>query len=245
MTTLVIGASGATGRLLVRQLLDRGEPVRAIVRTPQALEQLAGDKGLSLIQAGVSDLADADLARYVSGCTAIASCLGHTMSLKGIYGPPRRLVADAVRRLCQAVKASPPAAPVRFVLMNTAGNRNRDLAEPVPFAQRCVVGLVRALVPPHADNEQAAAYLRTAIGQNHGAVQWVVVRPDSLVDQDAVTAYEAHPSPIRSAIFDAGKTSRINVAHFMAELVMGGETWQRWQGRMPVLYNAAACRHPE
>lgn len=237
MTTLVIGASGATGRLLVRQLLDRGESVRAVVRTPQGLQGLSGAAGLSLIPCSVSEVSEADLARHVDGCTAIASCLGHTLSLKGVYGPPRRLVADAVRRLCLAVKSRPGADPVRFVLMNTAGHRNRDMAEPVSWAQRCVMGVVRALVPPHADNEQAADYLRTTIGQHDRAIQWVVVRPDSLVDQDEVTAYEAHPSPLRSAIFDAGVTSRINVAHFMAELALGGATWARWQGRMPVLYN--------
>ncbi len=101
-----------------------------------------------------------------------------------------------------------------------------------------MVGLVRALVPPHADNEQAADYLRTAIGQGHAAVQWAVVRPDSLRDRDAVSAYEAHPSPIRSAIFDAGHVSRINVAHFMAELATGGAAWARWRGQMPVLYDS-------
>ena len=31
MTTLVVGASGATGRLLVEQLLNRGEVVKIIV----------------------------------------------------------------------------------------------------------------------------------------------------------------------------------------------------------------------
>ena len=52
-----------------------------------------------------------------------------------------------------------------------------------------------------------------------------------------MTAYDVHPSPTRSAIFNAGKTSRINVAHLMAELVLGDEVWERWRGQMPVLYN--------
>ncbi|MFN8449461.1 MAG: NAD(P)H-binding protein [Anaerolineae bacterium] len=39
MTTLVVGASGATGRLLVRHLLNRGVNVRAVVRTPDKLPQ--------------------------------------------------------------------------------------------------------------------------------------------------------------------------------------------------------------
>ena len=239
MTTLVLGASGATGRLLVGQLLARGEPVRALLRSPDALRALRGDSRLSLIQASVLDLDEATLARHVAGCSAVASCLGHPMSLRGIYGQPRRLVLDALRRLCRAIVASAPARPVRVVLMNTAGNCNRDLREPVSLAQRGVVALVRALVPPHADNEAASDYLRTIIGQAHPLIQWVVVRPDSLIDRDAVSAYETHPSPIRSAIFDAGRVSRINVAHFMAELAVGGAAWERWRGRMPVIYDTA------
>lgn len=49
--------------------------------------------------------------------------------------------------------------------MNTAGNRNRDLHEPISFGQACLVGLVRRLLPPRADYEEAAEYLRTSIGQ--------------------------------------------------------------------------------
>lgn len=237
MTVLVVGASGATGRLLVRQLLDRGLQVRAIVRSFGALADLAGDARLSLIQASVLDLGDAEMARCVSGCTAVLSCLGHNMTLNGMYGAPRRLVADATRRLCTAIRVNRPDAPVRFVLMNTAGNSNRDLAEPVSFSQKYVVGLVRLLLPPHADNEQASDYLRTQVGQTDGMVEWAVVRPDSLSDAAAVTAYEVHPSPTRSAIFNAGATSRIHVAHFMAELATDTAAWRRWKGRMPVIYD--------
>jgi hypothetical protein len=121
--------------------------------------------------------------------------------------------------------------------MNTAGNSNRDLDESTSFGQRCVLGLVRLLLPPHVDNEKAADYLRSHIGQGAAAIEWAVVRPDTLVDEGDVSEYEAHPSPTRSAIFDAGKTSRINVAHFMADLISDDATWSRWKGRMPVIYN--------
>jgi len=123
------------------------------------------------------------------------------------------------------------------VLMNTTGNRNRDLSEPISFGQKCVIGLIRVMVPPHVDNEQAADYLRSRIGQNDTAIEWAAVRPDSLIDETEVTEYEVHPSPIRSAIFDAGKTSRINVGHFMAELITDDLTWNKWKGQMPVIYN--------
>ena len=87
------------------------------------------------------------------------------------------------------------------------------------------------------DNEQAADYLRTRIGQNDGTIEWAAVRPDNLIDEDQVTEYEVYASPIRSAIFDAGSTSRINVAHFMADLITDEDIWNAWKGQMPVIYN--------
>jgi hypothetical protein len=123
--------------------------------------------------------------------------------------------------------------------MNTAGNSNRDLHEPISFGQRCVIGLLRMLLPPHVDNEKAADYLRTHVVQNNGGIEWAAVRPDNLINEDGVTAYAVHPSPTRSAIFDAGITSRINVGHFMADLITDDDTWNRWKGQMPVIYNKA------
>ena len=238
MTTLVVGASGATGRLLVEQLLNRGQHVKIIVRSTDNLpDAVIKHKNLSVIQASVLNLSDAEMVQHVSGCDAVASCLGHNMTFKGMYGHPRKLVSDATRRLCDAIRANKAEAPVKFVLMNTTGNRNRDLSEPISFGQKCVIGLIRVMVPPHVDNEQAADYLRTVIGKNDKEIEWAAVRPDSLIDESEVTEYEVHASPVRSAIFDAGKTSRINVAHFMAELITDHQIWNKWKGQMPVLYN--------
>lgn len=241
MMNLVVGASGATGRLLVKHLLDRGQNVKVIVRSPDNLpDVLKNHDHFSVIRASVLDLSDVELAQHVKGCAAVVSCLGHNMSWKGIYGSPRRLVTDATRRLCNAIKANQAEELIKFVLMNTAGNRNRDLREPISLGQQCVLGLLRLLLPPHVDNEKAADYLRTSIGQLDKAIEWTAVRPDSLVNEDHVTEYEVHPSPTRSAIFDAGSTSRINVAHFMADLITDDDTWNRWKGQMPVIYNKAS-----
>ena len=240
MTTLVVGASGATGRLLVEQLRNRGQNVRVIVRSPDRLpEVLTNDDKSTVISASVLELSDAEMSQHVSGCRAVVSCLGHNMSLKGMYGQPRRLVTDAARRLCNAIKAHKAKVPTKFVLMNTAGTSNGDLNEPISFRHRCLVRLLRLLLPPHVDNEKAADYLRTKIGQNDEAIEWAVVRPDNLIDEDQVTEYELHSSPIRSAIFDAGLTSRINVGHFMADLIAVDDTWNTWKGQMPVIYNKA------
>ncbi|MCG2462420.1 SDR family oxidoreductase [Flavobacteriaceae bacterium F89] len=238
MTVLVVGASGATGRHLVEQLLLQKHRVKAIVRSPEKLPALwRNNDALQMITASILILSDREMREYCQDCHAVMSCLGHNLTWKGIYGQPRELVTEATRRLCDAIKANNPEQPVKFILMNTTGNRNRDLNEPISFAQKCVIGLLRLLLPPHVDNEKAAEYLRTEIGQNDPLIVWTAVRPDGLIDENEVTKYEIHPSPTRSAIFNAGKVSRINVGHFMASLVSDGDLWKKWKGQMPVIYS--------
>lgn len=238
MTVLVVGASGATGSKLVEQLLVQNQKVKVIVRSPEKLPlSWKTNDNLQIITASVLDLSDAQMRTIVSDCDAVTSCLGHNLTFKGIYGKPRRLVTDATRRLCDAIKANHSKSTIKFVLMNTTGNRNRDLNEPISFAQKCVIGILRLLLPPHVDNEKAADYLRTQIGQNDTYIEWTAVRPDGLINKDTVTPYEIHPSPTRSAIFNAGKVSRINVAHFMERLIIDDNLWNKWKGQMPVIYS--------
>ena len=108
-TILVVGASGATGRLLVEQLLDCGQHVKIIVRSKNNLpESIKSNKNVTIIQASILDLSIAELNEYVKGCNAIASCLGHNISFKGLFGNPRKLVTDATKRLCTAIKVGEP-----------------------------------------------------------------------------------------------------------------------------------------
>ena len=238
MNILLLGSTGTTGRLLLDQLLDRGHRVKAVARDPSGLPE---HPSLLVVRGSILSFNVPELESLPEGCDAVACCLGHNMTLKGIFGPPRRLVTEAVRNVCEAILRQKPEKPVKFVLMNTAGNRNRSLVEKYSLAEGMIVGLIRVLLPPQADNEQAAEYLRTEIGQEHPAIAWTAVRPDSLIDTPQVSPYEVFSSPVRSPILDSGCTSRINVAHFMAELVSNEKSWATWQGQMPVIYNAESC----
>jgi nucleoside-diphosphate-sugar epimerase len=238
MTVLVVGASGATGTKLVEQLLIEKHIVKVIVHSPKKLpEGWKTNSNLQIISASLLELNATEMSAIVKECHAVASCLGHNLTWKGIYGQPRKLVTDATRRLCNAIQSSNQQVTAKFVLMNTTGNRNRNLNEPISFAQKCVIRLLRLLLPPHVDNEKAADYLRTQIGQNNKAIEWAAVRPDGLINEEGVTKYEIHPSPTRSAIFNAGKVSRINVGHFMASLITDDNLWTKWKGQMPVIYS--------
>jgi hypothetical protein len=69
-------------------------------------------------------------------------------------------------------------------------------------------------------------------------VEWVAVRPDSLVNDDEESPYEIFDSPIKNILKNSGETSRINVSHFMAELANDDVIWYKWKYKTPVLYNA-------
>jgi hypothetical protein len=183
-------------------------------------------------------MTDAELQAQVQGCHAIASCLGHNLTFNGMFGHPRRLVTDSVKRLCRAIEKTNPAIPVKFVLMNTTGNQNKQAGEKITLGHNIVVSLLRCLLPPHADNEEAASFLQSNYGSGLGMIEWAAVRPDGLVNEESITPYNVFHSPTRNPIFDPGKTSRINVAGFMAKLMINDETWGNWQGEMPVIYNA-------
>jgi len=237
---LVLGASGATGRLLVKILLQKGVEVIAIVRNANSLTNIDSlHTSLQIIEAEISEVSESDLSQYLSECNAVLSCLGHNLTFKGIFGNPKRLVTDAIYKVVKTIESINAHNKIKIILMNTAGNSNRDIPENPPYSQRIVISLLRLLLPPHVDNENAADYLRLQVGQNNNNIEWVAVRPDGLIDEDQVSQYEVNASPTRNAIFNAGSTSRINVADFMSDLAVNSELWNQWKGKMPVIYNHA------
>lgn len=228
---LVLGATGATGKLVVEQLLDLNCKVKALVRTPSRVpEHYRAHPNLEIIQGTLLDLQESRVFELLSDCTNIVSCLGHNMTWKGIYGKPRWLVRDSLIRSIQCARPG-----THIVLMNTVGYRNPAIDPQVSLMQRIAILCTRVLIPPHADNEEAAEFLRNKKYKDP-SMKWVVVRPDSLIDEPNVTAYDLHKSPIRT-LFKPGKTSRINVANFMARLCTNEYVWEEWEGCMPVIYN--------
>ena len=237
---LVVGASGATGKLLVADLLERETQVTAIVRPSSSLKKsFENHPNYHEVSANITEMSDNALSPLLKDCDVVLSCLGHNLDFRGIFGDPRRLVTDTIEKVSRVVESLKPDKKVKLILMNTTGNSNRDIPEKPPLSQRLVISILRVLLPPHVDNEQAADFLRTHVGQSHLFIEWVAVRPDGLTDEVAVSQYDLYPSPTRNAIFDAGSTSRINVANFMATLATDAEMWDSWKGKMPVIYNGA------
>ena len=237
MKVLVLGSTGATGRLVVKQLINRNVKVKIVVRkNSNVLTELLNHELIETVLGNISEFDHNKNIDLINDCDAVVSCLGHNISVKGIYGKPRMLVASSIRNICEAIEVS-KKDKVKVILMNTTACRNRDRKENYSLADRVVLSLLTILLPPHKDNVMAALYLSNKIGQNNSKIEWTAVRPDTLINEGKVSEYEILESPKRSPVFDAGKTSRINVSHFMTELLLDEGLWNNWKYKMPVIYN--------
>jgi nucleoside-diphosphate-sugar epimerase len=237
-TVLLVGGTGRTGGRVLQQLLDRGINVRAIVRSPQKLPAgTAADARLTVVEADLLSLSDELLARQLLGCDAVISCLGHVLTISGIFGAPRDLVSRATARLCRGIEALQPATPVKFILMSSVSvNHPGRLEAHRGRLEKVFLRILCGVLPPARDNQQAANVLWRDIGPANPYVEWVAVRPDTLLEGD-VSQYALHEGLVNSLVAP-GSSTMANVAHFMCELVATPQTWQAWKGKLPVITNA-------
>jgi nucleoside-diphosphate-sugar epimerase len=247
LTYLVVGATGATGRHVVQQLLDHPTKpnVRVIARSKQRmLDALAytdqeeyGDR-LSITEAALLDLSDQDIERQVADATGVVSCLGHNLDFKGIYGQPRMMVTESAKKLTAAMEKTKTAGEKKkqkFILMGSDGVAHPAGTDDMrSLTERTILSIVRFLIPPHADNEAAAAYLY-GLDKATSSFEWTVVRPTDLIDGD-VGHYTLYSKP-KGSLFGGGATTRANVAKFMVDLLTDEKDWEKWKYSMPVVHD--------
>jgi nucleoside-diphosphate-sugar epimerase len=237
MRVLVLGASGATGKQVVKQFIKRQINTRILIRKSAVLSKDIQENPLvEIVKGNINELNDSEMNHLLRDCNVIISCLGHNVTLKGMFGKPRYLVFDAIKRISETVK-NKADKKVKLILMSTTAYPNTLSGEKNSLGEKIILSLLKLLLPPHRDNVKAANYLLTKIGKEDENIGWIAVRPDTLVNYDEESPYEVCESPVRSPIFNAGKTSRINVSHFMAELAIDDTMWKYWQSKTPVVYN--------
>ena len=241
-TVLVVGGTGRTGRRVLQQLLSREMKVRAMVRSVEKLPPgTVNNPNLTVIEANLLALGTEDLLHALSGCDAVISCLGHVISFKGVFGPPRDLVTQATTRLCRGIEALQPARLVKFILMSSVSvHHPGGLDTRRGWFDTAVVRIIRSLVPPAEDNQQAANFLYGGIGMAGPFVQWAVVRPDTLLEGDG-SEYILHEGLVNS-LFAPGRSTMANVAHFMGELAANPKAWEDWRGKFPVIVDAPRAK---
>lgn len=158
------------------------------------------------------------------------------MTFKGLFGRPRKLITKAVEKSCKTIEELQSSKPAKFILMGSNGVANPNGTDDRrPLSERLILSCLRVTVPPAKDNELAASFLSKDIGKDKAWIEWVVVRPDDLIEGD-VSDYEVFTKP-RPGLFGSGETTRANVAAFMVDLIMNDDTWKKWIYDMPVPSN--------
>ena len=95
MRLLIVGATGGTGRQLVRQALERGDEVTALARTPSRLD--VEHERLTVVRGDVMDPTSVESA--VRGQEAVLCALGHKR-----WFFPTRILSEGTRNLIRAME---------------------------------------------------------------------------------------------------------------------------------------------
>ena len=70
-----------------------------------------------VLAARILGLSDGEMAGQVKHRDAAASCLGHVLDLKRMFGNPRRLCTEGTQRLCPAIEKNNAPDPVKLFLL--------------------------------------------------------------------------------------------------------------------------------
>ena len=196
MKLTVFGATGGIGKEIVRQALDAGHEVTAVVRDPARLP-LAGDR-LEVFRADLTD--PGALRPAVAGRDAVLSGLGAR----------NRGDAGIATRLTRTVLAALEAEEVRRLLVVSAAPVGPE-PEGDGFLDRAMRGVVSAVLKDiYADlREMEADVARSTTG-------WTVVRPPRLQDKPVTGTYRTVVGgfPLKGRFI-----GRADVAHAMLGMV--------------------------
>ncbi len=204
---LVLGATGGTGRLIVREALARGHKVTALVRSPEK----AGDLGGAHLVTG--DARDANVLRSaLKGQDAVLSALGTPAS------PFREvtLLSSATWALVEAMKAEQVS---RLVAITGIG-----AGESAGHGGFLFDRVIRPLLLRHvyADKNRQEDIVRAS------GLDWVLVRPAVLNDKPGRGDVRALEDLSR---FHGGTISREDAARFVVDQV----GTDQWLGKSPLI----------
>jgi putative NADH-flavin reductase len=197
MKLTVFGATGGTGKEVVRQALDAGHQVAAVVRDPARLA--ISHSALEVVTADVTD--PDSLRPALAGREAVISALGpHSRKDVGIASTAlgsilRAMDASEVRRL--AVLSAVPVGPV-------------PEGETLFYRSVALPLLRRLLRDAYADLAVMEEEVRRS------AVEWTIVRPPRLTDKPLTGNYRR---AVGGNVPRGYTISRADVAHAMLALL--------------------------
>jgi putative NADH-flavin reductase len=192
MNVLVFGASGGTGRELVKQALAQGHSVTAFVRDPTKFE----------IKHANMKVVKGDVSNYESVARALQN-QGAAICALGSSTPLRRdpTLIDGVRHI---IKAMEQAGVQRLIYLSFLGVR--DGRNQLSFLGKHIVAplALRNVVADHEVKERLIKQSR---------LKWTIVRPPKLTNGQRTGAYRSGERIAANSIIPT--ISRADVADFM------------------------------
>lgn len=209
MKILVLGATGATGLLIVRKALAEGHSVVALVRS-KAKAEAAGLVGIDLVEGDATD--ETALTRAIAGCDAVISSLGTAMS------PFREvtMLSTATRALVGVMATQ----NVRRLICITGLGAGDSRGHGGFFFDRVFLPLMLRKV--YDDKNRQEDVIRAS------ALDWTIVRPTILNDKPAHGSVRALTD---LSSVHGGSISRADVADFVVQQL----TTNTWLRKAPLI----------
>ena len=202
MKVLVLGATGGTGRLIVREAMAKGHSVVALVRPRANAPDLAGAR---LIEGDARD--EGALTRALEGCDAVVSSLGTAIS-------PFREVT-LLSMATQALVAAMGQRHVRRLVCITGMGAGDSRGHGGFLYDRLILPLLLRKV--YEDKDRQEDVIRAS------SLDWVIVRPAVLNDEAA----RGHVRAVTDLSgVHGGKIARADVACFVVDQLTE-DTWLR------------------
>ncbi len=200
MKIALFGATGATGRLVLEQLLARGHTVTALVRTPSKLT--TAHEQLKAIQGDVTDPAAVEKA--AAGQEAVISTVGSGSNTRHVT-----LYSTSIRNIIAAMEKQ----NVRRLLCISAGGAYPGKDPGAPF-------ILNYIVKPFFLKDVFADMARMEEAVMRSKVDWTIFRPPQLADAPARGKYRRE---LTYCIKGGNKMGRADLASFMASELEAGE----------------------
>jgi putative NADH-flavin reductase len=202
---LIIGATGATGQILMREALAQGDEVTALARDPSALA--SEDPRLRVLQGNVLDVSSVEAA--VAGQDAVLSALG-TRSTR-----PTTLFSESTHNVIGAMKKQ---GVRRLICITGVGAGDSKGHVGFLYDRIMLPFVVKNIYEDKTRQEEAI---------KQSDLDWVIVRPARLTDEPARGEYNV----FLGGSYTAKTISRGDVVAFMlAQLT--DDTYVR---KMPVI----------
>lgn len=205
MKVLVLGATGGTGRLIVRGAVAKNHSVVALVRSTARADL----PGAALIEGDARN--ENILGRALDGCDAVVSALGTGIGFRKVS-----LLAEATRALVTAMTRHGVRRLVCTSALGVGDSRGHGgfvfdrLFQPLLLSQA------------YKDKNRQEAVIHAS------SLDWVVLRPAMLTDEPARGSVRAVSD---LAGVNGGKVARADVARFVVDQL----TTDTWLRRTPVI----------